>query len=131
MVFLFYSLSSVLVIMFSLVSASSNIQGELPTSKRRRPLDFSEERKFFICIFEQERRFKLLRKGKFTFFAKTIQMTHRNRKDSSLFENTIERKKEDNIRVEGLLCIFVQKDDKEIRRGQYMRAERTFCSCCH
>ena len=56
-VFLFYSLSSVLVIMFSLVSASSNIQGELP------PLDFSEERKFFFCTFEQERRFKLLRKG--------------------------------------------------------------------
>ena len=49
MVFLFYSLSSVLVIMFSLVSASSNIQGELPTSKRR-PWIFRKNANSFLHI---------------------------------------------------------------------------------
>ena len=66
-VFLFYSLSSVLVIMFSLVSASSNIQGELPTSKRL-PRIFRKNANSFFCTFEQERRpFKI---GKFHLCSK-------------------------------------------------------------
>ena len=43
------------------------------TDIKKAPLDFSEERKFFFCTFEQERRFKLLKKEKFTFCAKKFR----------------------------------------------------------
>ena len=43
------------------------------TDIKKAPLDFSEERKFFFCTFEQERRFKLTKKEKFTFLQKQFR----------------------------------------------------------
>ena len=43
------------------------------TDIKKAPLDFSEERKFFFCTFEQERRFKLLEKKSLLFLQKQFR----------------------------------------------------------
>ena len=130
MVFLFYSLSSVLVIMFSLVSASSNIQGELPTSKRR-PWIFRKNANFFFALLNKNANLSYWRKENLIFVRKRFRWPFKIGKFHLCSKRQYRDKERAIWGLRGFFCIFVQKDDKEIRRGQYMRAEGTFCSCCH
>ena len=69
---------------------------------------FARAQILFLHIWARTQ-IKVTEERKVYFLCKQIQMTLKNRKVSSLFEKTIERKKEDNMRIDELFLHFCSK----------------------